>query len=137
MGTYKVLKNLRPNIEYAEILKDVASKIAVLEESISPEMIEQIKELSKNVIKMGEEEKIKIENDKREICKNAISATMQNIESFDGDEELRKLAEKAQIHPILPTKFSARKRAELREFEKELFTSSKDKNIKPHIDIER
>ena len=45
MGNYKVLKNLRPNIEYAEILRKVASKIEFLEEPIASEMVEQIKEL--------------------------------------------------------------------------------------------
>ena len=78
MGNYKVLKNLRPNIEYAEILRKVASKIEFLEEPIASEMVEQIKELSKNVIKQGEEEKIKQENDKREFCIKAMSVIMQN-----------------------------------------------------------
>ncbi len=36
------------------------------------------------------------------------------------DEELRKLAEKAQIHPMMPTKYNAIERKKLREFEQEL-----------------
>ena len=47
-------------------------------------------------------------------------------ENFEGDEELRKLAEKAQIHPLLPTKYNAMKREELRKFEQELLKKGKD-----------
>ena len=36
------------------------------------------------------------------------------------DEELRKLAEKAQIHPMMSTKYNAIERKKLREFEQEL-----------------
>ncbi len=73
MEDYKVLKDLRPNREYADFLKDVAAKIAILEEPISSEMIEQIKDLSKKAIKMGEEEKIKKENNKRDFFHRAIN----------------------------------------------------------------
>ncbi len=73
MEDYKVLKNLRPNREYAELLKDVASKIAILEDPIAPEMVEQIKELSKNTIKLGEEEKIKKEKNKRDFFHRAMN----------------------------------------------------------------
>ena len=78
--TYKVLKNLRPNIEYAEFLRDVASKIEVLENPISSEMVEQIKELSKSAIKQGKEEKIEFENNKQEICLRAMKVTMQKYQ---------------------------------------------------------
>ena len=49
------------------------------------------------------------------------------LEDFDGDEELRKIAGKAQIHPILPTKYNAIEKAKLREFERKLL--SKNNNI--------
>ena len=86
MGDYKVLKDLQPNREYAELLKDVAAKIAILEEPISSEMIEQIKDLSKKTIKMGEEEKNKKENNKREFCIKAMRAIMQK---YDNNQEER------------------------------------------------
>ena len=42
-------------------------------------------------------------------------------------ETLQELAQKARIHPILPTKYNAKKRKELREFEQSLFPTSEDK----------
>ena len=45
-----------------------------------------------------------------------------------GDEELRRLAAKTQIHPLMPTKPTARERAELREFERKLL-KGKDLDI--------
>ena len=78
--TYKVLKNLRPNIEYSELLKDVALKIAVLDNPISPEMVEQIKELSKNTIEQGKKEKIEFENNKKEIFQTAMDVEVQRHE---------------------------------------------------------
>ena len=36
----------------------------------------------------------------------------------------------------MPRKYNAVKRAELREFERELLTGSKDKNVKPTINSE-
>ena len=36
------------------------------------------------------------------------------------DEELRKLAKEAQIHPMMSTKYNAIERKKLREFEQEL-----------------
>ena len=86
MEDYKVLKDLRPNREYADFLKDVAAKIAILEEPISSEMIEQIKDLSKKTIKMGEEEKNKKENNKREFCIKAMRTIMQK---YDNNQEKR------------------------------------------------
>lgn len=77
---YKVLKNLRPNIEYAEFLKDVALKIAVLENPISPEMVEQIKELSKNTIEQGKKEKIEFENNKKKFFQTAMDVEMKKHE---------------------------------------------------------
>ena len=48
----------------------------------------------------------------------------------DGDQELRRLAAKTQIHPLMPTKPTASKRAKLREFERKLITGSNDPNVK-------
>ena len=53
------------------------------------------------------------------------------------DEEYRDLIQKAQLHPLMPRKYNAVKRAELREFERELLTGSKDKNVKPTLNGER
>ena len=53
------------------------------------------------------------------------------------DEEYRELLQRAQLHPLMPRKYNAIKRAELREFERELLTGSKDKNVKPTINVER
>jgi len=50
------------------------------------------------------------------------------LESNGHDEELMKLAEKAQIHPMLPRNYNWKERAELREFEKELL-KGKEKDI--------
>ena len=78
--SYKVLKNLRPNTEYAELLKSVALKISALEEPISPEMVEQIKELSKSIIKQGEKEKNEYENNKKDISLRAMHIEKQECE---------------------------------------------------------
>ena len=80
MEPYKVLKNLRPNKEYADFLREIASKIAVLEEPISPEMIKDIKDLSKNTIKQGEEEKRKYDSNKKEFFKTAMNVSIQKYE---------------------------------------------------------
>ena len=40
------------------------------------------------------------------------------------------------LHPMMPRKYSAAERAKLREFERELLTGSKDKNVKVKINIE-
>ena len=69
MENYKTLKKLRPNKEYGELLRNVASKIEILEEPISSEMIEQIKELSERAIKQGKKQKIQKDNDKRNFFK--------------------------------------------------------------------
>ena len=51
-------------------------------------------------------------------------------------EEYGELLKKTQLHPLMPSKYNAVKRDELREFERELLTGSKDKNVKPTINVE-
>ena len=51
--------------------------------------------------------------------------------------KFREAIEKATLHPLMPTKYNWLERKALREFERELLTGSKDKNIKPKIDIEK
>ncbi len=80
MEHYKVLKNLRPNKQYAELLRDIAAKIAILETPISSEMIEQIKKLSKNAIELGEEEKKEYENNKKNFCITAMNMAIKKYE---------------------------------------------------------
>lgn len=43
-----------------------------------------------------------------------------NKDNNSKEKSLRELAEKAQIHPILPTKYNAVERARLRKFEEEV-----------------
>lgn len=56
--------------------------------------------------------------------KSAHQEFVENLEpeqeDSDGDEELRRLAAKAQIHPLMPTKPPASERAKLRDFERKL-----------------
>ncbi|MBQ9297895.1 MAG: hypothetical protein IJ223_02490 [Clostridia bacterium] len=40
------------------------------------------------------------------------------------------------LHPMMPRKYNAVQRAKLREFERELLTDSKDKNVKVKINLE-
>lgn len=125
MGNYKVLKNLRPNIEYAELLRKVASKIEILEEPIASEMVEQIKELSKNAIKQGEKEKIEKENEKKDFFRTAMNAMVQEYEKqnnakFKEEDKAVRNDETVEIHPLMPTRYNQVERTKLRKFEKEL-----------------
>ena len=56
--------------------------------------------------------------------KSAHQEFVENLEpeqeDSDGDEKLRRLTAKAQIHPLMPTKPPASERAELRDFEQKL-----------------
>ena len=122
MGNYKVLKNLRPNIEYAELLRKVASKIEILEEPIASEMVEQIKELSKNAIKQGEKEKIEKENEKKDFFRTAMNAMVQEYEKQNNAKfkEEDKAVRNDETVEILPTRYNQVERTKLRKFEKEL-----------------
>ncbi len=76
---------------------------------------------------------------KENISRSSIFRSKMKLEAerMKKDEEFRRIAEKTQIHPLMPTKYNAVKRAELREFERELLTGSKDQSVKPKLDIER
>ena len=41
------------------------------------------------------------------------------------------------LHPMMPRRYSAAKRAELREFERRILTGSNDKNVKPRINLDK
>ena len=65
-----------------------------------------------------------------------FTESLKPEQSNSEDEEYGELLKKAQLHPLMPSKYNAGKRAELREFERELLTGSKDKNVKPTINVE-
>ena len=71
----------------------------------------------------------------------SLKPEQSNSEDVEGeeyfDEEYRELLKKAQLHPLMSSKYNAVRRTELREFERELLTGSKDKNVKPTINGER
>ena len=46
-------------------------------------------------------------------------------EEFNNEEEIRKLAEKLQLHPMMPKSFNAVQRANLRKFEKQVLNGRK------------
>ena len=60
----------------------------------------------------------------------------EDNDEFEEDEEFIRLALKAQIHPMLPTKYNALERARLRKFEQELLKGRKV-DIEDWKDIER
>ena len=53
-----------------------------------------------------------------------------------GDEEHRKLAERARLHPMMPRKYNAEERARIRAAEKKIFDKLNE-NAQPNKDIER
>ena len=53
------------------------------------------------------------------------------------ERKFREAIVKAGLYPLMPNKYNTVERTQLREFERELLTGSKDKNVKPKIDIER
>ena len=87
----KVLKNLRPNKEYAELLRNIASKIEILETSISPEMIEQIKGLSQNAIKLGEEEKVEKEKNEMNFFRTAMKAAIKKYKKETDSSPIKQM----------------------------------------------
>ena len=72
MASYKVLKDLHPNKEYAELLRKVASRLETLEEPIDSTMVEQIRSLSESVIEQGSREKEEFEKNKRDFFRKAL-----------------------------------------------------------------
>ena len=87
----KVLKNLRPNKEYAELLRNIASKIEVLETSISPEIIEQIKGLSQNAIKLGEEEIVEKEKNKMNFFRTAMKDAIKKYKKETDSSPIKQM----------------------------------------------
>lgn len=94
MAPYKVLKDLHPNKEYAELLRSVASRVDTLEEPISDEMIEQIKILSEKVINQGREEKEKAEKIKQNVLKTAMDGAIKRHEKQNKMSTIQKMVKR-------------------------------------------
>ena len=132
-----------------EYRKDVAQQIYLEKEAAKPNSELRLKDRGpdmKEVSTTLEENKIPTEfrispifekNEETPTDSSEKSAHQEFVESLefeqedsDGDEELRRLAEKAQIHPLMPIKPTASERAKLREFERRLITGSDDPDVK-------
>ena len=77
MAPYKVLKDLHPNKEYAELLRKVASRLETLGEPIDSTMVEQIRSLSESVIEQGSREKEEFEANKRDFFRKALEGAVK------------------------------------------------------------
>ena len=129
------------------VLEDIKSawkKIAYVFSKEYKEKVNQYVFLEKNGIEPELHINVFSENEPKSQHQKYVESLrpeQSNSEDVEGeeyfDEEYRELLKKTQLHPLMPRKYNAVRRTELREFERELLTGSKDKNVKPTINGER
>lgn len=140
---YVFTDEYRKKVEYYVYLEKNASKIELKDNGT--DFDETIKRLENNGIKPEFYIDFPIKNkpeaeSQHQKFTESLKPEQSNSEEEEVeeyfDEEYRELLKKAQLHPLMPSKYNAVKRAKLREFERELLTGSKDKNVKPTINVE-
>ena len=132
---YVFTDEYRKKVEYYVYLEKNASKIELKDNGT--DFDETIKRLENNGIKPEFYIDFPIKNKpEAESQHQKFTESLKPEQSNSEDEEYGELLKKAQLHPLMPSKYNAVKRAKLREFERELLTGSKDKNVKPTINVE-
>ena len=141
---YVFTDEYRKKVEYYVYLEKNASKIKLKDSGT--DLDETIERLENNGIKpefhidfsINNKPEVKSQHQKFTESLKPEQSNSEDVEVEEYfDEEYRELLKKAQLHPLMPSKYNAVKRTELREFERELLTGSKDKNVKPTINGER
>ena len=132
---YVFTDEYRKNVEHYVYLEKNASKFKLKDSGT--DFDETIERLEKNGIKPEFHIDFSIKNKQEvESQHQKFTESLKPEQSNSEDEEYGELLKKAQLHPLMPSKYNAVKRAKLREFERELLTGSKDNNVKPTINVE-
>ena len=141
---YVFTDEYRKNVEHYVYLEKNASKFKLKDSGT--DFDETIERLEKNGIKpefhidFSINNKPEVESQHQKFTESLkpeqSNSEDEEVEEYF-DEEYMELLKKAQLHPLMPSKYNAVRRTELREFERELLTGSKDKNVKPTINSER
>ena len=124
---YVFTDEYRKNVEHYVYLEKNASKFKLKDSGT--DLDATIERLEKKGIKPEFHMDFSIKNETEcESQHQKFTESLKTEQSNDEDEEVeeyfdeeyRDLLQKAQLHPVMPRKYNAAKRAELREFEREL-----------------
>ena len=115
---YVFTDEYRKNVEHYVYLEKNASKFKLKDSGT--DFDETIERLEKNGIKPEFHIDFSIKNKQEvESQHQKFTESLKPEQSNSEDEEYGELLKKAQLHPLMPSKYNAVKRAKLREFERE------------------